>query len=99
VNGSNSKQGLVEMFFKGHWSGLCGTTWNSVIAHVICKDLGYSSAKSYRTESTRAYTPANTIKISQLSCSSDHNMLSSCSHSGLIPRGCSGHNFVYIVCA
>ena len=41
ANGSNSLEGRVEMCFNNAWGTVCGDTFSSSDAHVVCTSLGF----------------------------------------------------------
>lgn len=47
VNGTSHMSGRVEMSIDGEWGTVCGTSkFDDDAAHVLCKQLGYTSGRS-----------------------------------------------------
>ncbi|XP_031565288.1 uncharacterized protein LOC116300545 [Actinia tenebrosa] len=44
VNGLNTYEGRVELFYNNQWGTVCDDSWNLNAAKVLCKSLGYPAA-------------------------------------------------------
>ena len=42
ANGTNEKEGRIEIFWKDQWSSVCDNGWDDNDAVVVCKQLGYA---------------------------------------------------------
>ncbi|XP_052826276.1 deleted in malignant brain tumors 1 protein [Octopus bimaculoides] len=47
VDGLNSSEGRVEVFFNGMWGTVCDDQWDRFDALVVCRTLGYSDAVAF----------------------------------------------------
>ncbi|CAI9728058.1 deleted in malignant brain tumors 1 protein-like [Octopus vulgaris] len=47
VDGLNSSEGRVEVFFNGMWGTVCDDQWDRFDALVVCRMLGYSDAVAF----------------------------------------------------
>ncbi|XP_011406026.2 PREDICTED: neurotrypsin-like [Amphimedon queenslandica] len=45
--GTTSSNGLVQVYCSGQWGTVCGRYFTPDAAHLVCRQLGYTSAKSY----------------------------------------------------
>ena len=43
TDGRTQYEGKVEICYDNHWGGLCGRSWDSNEANVVCRQLGYIS--------------------------------------------------------
>ena len=41
VSGQSDLEGTVEVCVFGYWGTICGNSWDSRDAYVVCKQLGY----------------------------------------------------------
>ena len=81
VNGedsSNTFTGRVEVLLDGEWGTVCGDSWNLTEASVVCRQLGFSFAKS---AGAGYYGPGRgPIWLTNVSCSGEERELMRCSY-------------------
>ena len=41
MSGQSDLEGTVQVCVFGYWGTVCGTSWDSRDAYVVCKQLGY----------------------------------------------------------
>ncbi|XP_072182338.1 uncharacterized protein [Diadema setosum] len=80
VGGSTQNEGRVEIRCNGQWGTVCDDFWGINDAHVVCRDLGYSSA-SARYSSAHFGAGSGPIWKDCLVCAGTENSLLQC------PRG------------
>ena len=66
LRGGNSlHEGRIEICVEGSWGTVCGTSWDSRDAAVVCRQLGYPSLGKYVVATLfNSYTGCNFILIS-----------------------------------
>ena len=41
ANGLTEYEGRVEICYNNHWGGVCGNSWDTTEANVVCRQLGH----------------------------------------------------------
>ena len=47
VGGANPREGRVEICLNDEWGTVCGATWNTTAANVVCRQVGLVSTGDY----------------------------------------------------
>ena len=94
VNGPNNYTGRVEVFVNGQWGTVCDDGWDINDAHVICRQLGYLSA---RTRYCCARFGQGTGPMLQLGCQGSEESLHECPQV-VPPFGCGHHEDAGVEC-
>ena len=48
VGGQRTAEGSVEVCIGGVWGSVCDDYWNTIDAHVVCRQLGYETEGHYK---------------------------------------------------
>ncbi len=81
AGGPTEREGRVEIFVGGVWGTVCDTHWTIDHAHVVCRQLGYSSAlASYKGSWYGG--GSGLVLIDGVECSGSESRLVDCSFSG-----------------
>ena len=98
VGGTYASEGRVEIFQNGQWGTVCDDNWGLNDAHVVCRELGFNRAISYKTA---AYFGRGTgdIWMSNVACTGRERRLRDCAFSGWRPNTCNHGEDAGVVCA
>ncbi|XP_071500351.1 uncharacterized protein [Diadema antillarum] len=77
VGGSTQNEGRVEISCNGQWGTVCDDCWDINDAHVVCRDLGYSSASAHHTGASFG-EGSGPILLSGVDCAGTENSLLQC---------------------
>ena len=98
VDGSNPAEGRVEVNINNEWGTVCDDGWGIAEASVICRQLGYSTARSYTTSASFGQGTGE-ILLDNLGCSGRESSLTECRHSGVGIHNCVHSEDAGVVCA
>ena len=81
ANGSNEREGRVEVFYNGAWGTVCDDDFDIRDAHVICRMMGFPGALSVQGEGGRfsAGNESQQIVLDDLFCSGHEASIADCS--------------------
>lgn len=88
VDGSNSNEGRVEVFYNHTWGTVCDDDWDLSNAAVVCRELGYEEAEE--ALSRAAFGPGDELQIllDNVNCAGDEKTVLDCFHFGFGTHNC-----------
>lgn len=99
ANGASSNQGRVEIYHSGSWGTVCDFFWLYSEANVVCRQLGYSRAKSSVIGGVYGWGSGR-IWMYRVNCVGLEARLADCSFLGWgIVANCDHSKDVGVVCA
>ena len=101
LGGSGPHEGLVEMYFLGHWTAVCDTygTWDLADASVVCRQLGYSGAVAAPRDSIfRGGNQRRSFVVDRIYCSGYERNITGCRKNIYSSEQCS-MNFAGVICS
>ena len=78
VDGSNPKEGRVEVFYNGEWGTVCDNLWDNLDAKVVCRQLGFSDAGAMATVNAHFGQGSGSIPIDRSRCTGTETSLDQC---------------------
>ena len=80
VDGTNEREGRVEIMYQGIWGTICDVGWDDIDATVVCRELGFSHGNATR----RAQFGSGTgpVWLHRVGCLGSESKLSHCIHTG-----------------
>ena len=96
TNGTNDKEGRVEIYWNNQWSTVCDDYWEDTEATVICKQLGYIGG----SVKTSAYfgQGSGLILLDDVNCNGRESTIFTCSHRNFGEHDCRHYEDVGVMC-
>ena len=90
-------QAQFLFLYSGEWGGVCADGWNLIDANVVCRQLGYSHARS-ATSGSYFGQGCGRIWISNFNCHVRYDSRLDCPFSGLDVRSCDHSGYAGVIC-
>lgn len=88
----------VEVFSNRQWGTVCGSGWDIQDAHVVCRQLAFSRARSYYTNATTFGQGSGHVWMSQVGCFGSETNIGNCSFTAWDSNTCSHKNDAGVSC-
>ncbi|XP_057702509.1 lysyl oxidase homolog 2A isoform X2 [Corythoichthys intestinalis] len=94
--GAMTGEGRVEVLRNGEWGTVCDDNWNIQAATVVCRELGFGSAKEALTSASMGQG-IGPVHMNEVECSGFEKSLTEC-HFNRDSLGCSHEEDVAVKC-
>ena len=95
-NGTNEKEGRVEIYWNNQWGTVCDDLWDDNDATVICKQLGYSRGSA--RVSTYFGEGSGLILLDNVNCGGRESSIFQCNHNIFGEHDCKHHEDAGVIC-
>jgi len=96
VNGTDTKEGRVEIFHSNQWYTVCDEQWDDSDAAAVCKQLdypgGFARSNAFFGQGT------GRILLNNVSCNGDELSIFLCQFTLPEVNGCTHHEDVGVIC-
>ncbi|MEE6486240.1 hypothetical protein FKM82_014552 [Ascaphus truei] len=95
--GPHGGEGRVEVLKNGKWGTVCDDKWNLISASVVCRELGYGSAKEaiFGAQLGQGLGP---IHMNEVICTGQEQSITECSFKEASVAGCQHEEDVAVKC-
>ena len=97
AGGRSNKEGRVEVFLHGEWGTVCDDYWDINSAHVVCHELGFSSASATYGNAWFGEGDGR-IWMDDMRCSGEESHLINCPQNIIGSHDCSHSEDVSVIC-
>ncbi|XP_062508254.1 neurotrypsin-like [Corticium candelabrum] len=98
VDGSSSKEGRVEVYYRGEWGTVCDDNFDDRAGRVVCRQLGYSADHVKVMERAYYGEGSGRIWLDNVHCYGSEASLSDCSSAGWGNENCGHYEDVSVQC-
>ncbi|ESO93998.1 hypothetical protein LOTGIDRAFT_104858 [Lottia gigantea] len=100
VNGSNSREGRVEIYYRGEWGTVCDDNWGQLEANVVCRQLGYIMSTTKAIAKQKAFYGRGSGKIwlDEMHCVGTEPLLGRCESPAFGSHDCNHGEDAGVIC-
>uniref|UniRef100_A0AAR2L431 Lysyl oxidase homolog n=1 Tax=Pygocentrus nattereri TaxID=42514 RepID=A0AAR2L431_PYGNA len=95
--GARAGEGRVEVLIGSEWGTVCDDLWNLLSASVVCRELGFGTAKEALT-GARMGQGMGPIYMNEVQCLGDEKSLRKCPHKSITAKDCKHMEDVSVKC-
>ncbi|KAL7863118.1 hypothetical protein SRHO_G00121020 [Serrasalmus rhombeus] len=95
--GARAGEGRVEVLIGSEWGTVCDDLWNLLSASVVCRELGFGTAKEALT-GARMGQGMGPIYMNEVQCRGDEKSLRKCPHKSITAKDCKHMEDVSVKC-